>query len=93
MSSCSGWLLHLLSLDIRSRFVTDVLIRDLEPEDVARLDARAAAQGLSRNEYLRRRLEQDARRGTGSVTQADFERFAERFSDLADEELIRRAWE
>jgi hypothetical protein len=83
----------LLSPDIRSRFVTDVLIRDLEPEDVARLEARAAALGLSRNEYLRRRLEQDARRGTGSVTQADFERFAERFSDLADEELMRRVWE
>lgn len=44
--------------------MTDVLIRDLEPEDVARLDARATALGLSRNEYLRRRLEQDARRGT-----------------------------
>jgi hypothetical protein len=73
--------------------MTDVLIRDLEPEDVARLDARATALGLSRNEYLRRRLEQDARRGTGSVTQADFERFAERFGDLADEELMRRAWE
>jgi hypothetical protein len=73
--------------------MTDVLIRDLEPEDVARLDARAAAQGLSRNEYLRRRLEQEARRGMGSLTQADFERFAERFSDLADEELMRRAWE
>ncbi|HEY6682539.1 MAG TPA: ribbon-helix-helix protein, CopG family [Propionibacteriaceae bacterium] len=73
--------------------MTDVLIRDLEPEDVARLDARAAALGLSRNEYLRRRLEQDARRGTGSVTQADFERFVERFSDLADDELMRRAWE
>jgi len=73
--------------------MTDVLIRDLEPEDVARLDARAAAQGLSRNEYLRRRLEQESRRGTGSVTQADFERFAERFSDLADEGLMRRAWE
>ena len=73
--------------------MTDVLIRDLEPADVARLDARAAALGLSRNEYLRRRLEQDARRGTGSVTQADFERFVERFSDLADDELMRRAWE
>ena len=73
--------------------MTDVLIRDLEPEDVARLDARAAALGLSRHEYLRRRLEQDARRGTGAVTQADFERVVERVSDLADEELMRRAWE
>jgi hypothetical protein len=73
--------------------MTDVLIRDLEPEDVARLDARAAALKLSRNEYLRRRLEQDALCGTGSVAQADFKRFAERFGDLADEELMRRAWE
>jgi hypothetical protein len=83
----------LLSRDIRRSYMTDVLIRDLEPEDVARLDAHAAMLGLSRNEYLRRRLEQDARRGVGSVTLADFERFAERFSGLADEELMRRAWE
>jgi hypothetical protein len=27
------------------------------------------------------------------VTLADFERLAERFSGLADEELMRRAWE
>jgi hypothetical protein len=73
--------------------MTDVLIRDLKPEDVAMLDAHAAALGLSRNEYLRRRLEPDARRGTGPVTLADFERLAERFSGLADEELMRRAWE
>lgn len=70
-----------------------MLIRDLEPEDVARLDAHAARLGLSRNEYLRRRLAQDARRGVGWVTFADFERFGERFSGLADEELMRRAWE
>ena len=31
--------------------MTDVLIRDLEPEDVARLDAHAARLGLSRDEY------------------------------------------
>ena len=73
--------------------MTDVLIRDLKPEDVARLDAHAAALGLSRNEYLRRRLEQYARRGRGPVTRADFERFADRFRDLADEERMRRAWE
>ena len=73
--------------------MTDVLIRDLEPEDVARLDAHAAALGLSRNEYLRRRLQQEARRGHGSVTLADFERFTGRFSGLADEALMSRAWE
>jgi hypothetical protein len=48
--------------------MTDVLIRNLEPEDVARLDAQAAAVGLARNEYLRRRLQQEARRGHGPVT-------------------------
>ena len=29
--------------------MTDVLIRDLKPQDVARLDAHAAALGLSRS--------------------------------------------
>jgi hypothetical protein len=40
----------------------DVLIRDLPAEDLARLDAHAARQGLSRTEYLRRRLREDAAR-------------------------------
>jgi hypothetical protein len=83
----------LLSREIRRRVMTDVLIRGLKPEDVARLDAHAVALGLSRNEYLRRRIEQDARRGRGPVTRADFERFADRFRGLADVELMRRAWE
>jgi hypothetical protein len=73
--------------------MTDVLIRNLEPEDVGRLDAQAAAVGLSRNEYLRRRLQQEARRGHGPVTHAHFERFTGRFGDLASESLMRRAWD
>jgi hypothetical protein len=40
--------------------MTDVLIRDVPEEVVAVLDAHAARLGLSRTEYLRRRLAQDA---------------------------------
>ena len=40
--------------------MTDVLIRDVPEAVVAALDARASRLGLSRSEYLRRRLAQDA---------------------------------
>lgn len=70
----------------------DILIRDLPAEDLARLDAHAARQGLSRTEYLRRRLHEDAARVDASVTAADLQRFAARFGDLDDAEVIRQAW-
>lgn len=70
----------------------DVLIRDLPPEDLARLDAHAARQGLSRSEYLRRRLHVDAARLDAPVSPADLQGFAARFADLADPEVMRRAW-
>jgi hypothetical protein len=72
--------------------VTDLLIRDVPEEDVARIDAHAARLGLSRTEYLRRRLRQEAARPVGPVTVADLERFAARFGDLADPEVMRQAW-
>src|ERR1700731_3426146 len=40
--------------------MTDVLIRDVPEEVIAALDAHAARLGLSRSEYVRRRLAQDA---------------------------------
>lgn len=70
----------------------DVLIRDVPAEDIARIDAHAARLGLSRTEYLRRRLRQEAARPAVSVTAEDLQRFAARFEDLADVELMRRAW-
>ncbi|MEV4418874.1 ribbon-helix-helix protein, CopG family [Patulibacter sp. NPDC049589] len=70
----------------------DVLIRDLPAEDLARLDAHAARQGLSRTEYLRRRLHEAAARLDAPVTAGDLERFAARFGDLADPEVMRQAW-
>jgi len=70
----------------------DVLIRDVPAEDLARIDALAAKLKLSRTEYLRRRLHQDATRPSTPVTSADLQRFAARFSDLDDPEVMRRAW-
>jgi len=72
--------------------VPDVLIRDVPAEDLARIDAHAARLGLSRTEYLRRRLRQEAERSIGPVTAADLDRFAARFADLGDPEVMRRAW-
>lgn len=70
----------------------DVLIRDVPAEDLARIDALAAQLKLSRTEYLRRRLHQDATRPSTPVTSADLQRFAARFSDLEDPEVMGRAW-
>ena len=40
--------------------MTDVLIRDVPDEVIAALDAHAGRLGLSRSEYVRRRLAEDA---------------------------------
>ena len=68
--------------------MTDVLIRNLPDDVVGRIDARAAKLGLSRNEYLRRQITQDAARESGTVRIEDFAKFA----DLADDEVMRGAW-
>lgn len=70
----------------------DVLIRDISAEDLARIDAHAARLKLSRIEYLRRRLRQEAARPSTPVTTGDLQRFAARFSDLDDPDVMRRAW-
>jgi hypothetical protein len=72
--------------------VSDVLIRDVPEEVVAAIDARAAALGLSRNEYLRRRLRQDAQQGASRVTVADLRRLETIFADLADPDVMTQAW-
>lgn len=69
----------------------DVLVRDVPDEVVALLDARAARLGLSRSEYLRRRLAQDAV-AARSASVADLRRFAETFTDLSDPDVMRSAW-
>jgi plasmid stability protein len=73
--------------------MTDVLIRDVPDEVVAALDAHAARLGLSRSEYVRRRLAQDAALREPAVSVADLARFADLFGDLADPDVMSRAWE
>ncbi|MBB5830732.1 type II toxin-antitoxin system VapB family antitoxin [Brachybacterium aquaticum] len=73
--------------------MTNVLIRGLSDAAVERIDAQAAELGLSRNEYLRRRLEQDVSPAAGAtVTPADWVRSSEVFEDLADPEIMGSAW-
>jgi len=72
--------------------VPDILIRDVPPDDLARIDAHAARLGLSRTEYLRRRLHQDAARPSAPVTAQDLRVFSARYRDLADPEVMRQAW-
>ena len=73
--------------------MTDLLIRDVPEHVVAAIDAKARRMGVSRTEYLRRAL---AREGAGTdedVTVRDLSRFAEPFADLADDDVMRQAWE
>lgn len=71
----------------------NVLIRGLSEEAVKRIDADAAMMGLSRNEFLRRRLEGDAHPSrVATITSEDWKRSAELLSDLADPEVMDAAW-
>jgi Ribbon-helix-helix protein, copG family len=72
--------------------MADVLIRDVPDEVVAALDAHAGRLGLSRSEYVRRRLAQDAAVAGAAVSVGDLARFAEVFGDLADPEVMAAAW-
>lgn len=71
----------------------DIPIRDV-PEDVlAAVDAKAERLGLSRTEYLRRRIAQDVAGSARRVTVEDLRRSAEVFADLDDPAVMRGAWE
>jgi hypothetical protein len=72
--------------------VSDVLIRDVPDDVLAAVESHAARLGLSRNEYLRRQLAQDAMRSTTETTMDDLRWFADTFSDLTDPEVMRQAW-
>ena len=54
--------------------------------------AHAGRLGLSRSEYVRRRLAQDAARPGSPVSVQDLARFTEVFGDLADPDVMSQAW-
>ncbi|WP_156166370.1 hypothetical protein [Mycobacterium haemophilum] len=47
---------------------------------------------MTRNELLRRRLAEQTKAGRVPVSAADFDRFSEVFTDLADPEVMAAAW-
>lgn len=73
--------------------MTNVLIRGISDATVERIDAEAAALGLSRNEYLRRKLEGSAVAvPRAAVTADDWNRSADLFADLSDPDVMDAAW-
>ena len=71
----------------------DVLVRGAREEVLAAIEAHAARLRLTRNEYLWRRLTQDAR-ATGDETAraGDLRTFANPFADLAEPSVMRDGW-
>ncbi|HPE13535.1 MAG: antitoxin [Actinobacteria bacterium] len=72
--------------------MAEVLIRDVPEAVLAGVDAHAARLGLSRVEYIRRRLASDAASSRTMVSVDDLRSFADRFTDLADVEIMGEAW-
>ena len=73
--------------------MTDILIRDVPDDVVAALETHARRLGLSRSEYVRRRLDADAGATDSPVSAEDLTRFAETFRDLGDPDVMSRAWQ
>lgn len=72
--------------------MADVLIRDVSEAVLAGVDAHAARLGLSRVEYIRRRLAADAATTDSAVSTEDLRVFADRVGDLADPSVMDAAW-
>jgi len=72
--------------------MADVLIRDVPDAVLVGVDAHAARLGISRVEYIRRRLAADAATASAPVSVQDLRKFAERFADLANDEVMDAAW-
>ncbi len=72
----------------------DVLIRGLSDDAIARIDADAAARGLSRQEYLRLRFETEGAVGgvTRTMTVDDLRRAGAAAADLDDPDVMDSAW-
>ncbi len=71
--------------------MADVLIRDVPDAVLAGIDAHAARLGLSRVEYIRRRLAADVATDA-PVSVADLAVFATLAGDLDDPEVMGAAW-
>lgn len=70
--------------------MADLLIRDVPDHVLRTIDANARRLGLSRTAYLRRQLAGEAL--GAPVSSADLAAFSETYADLADDEVMSRAW-
>ena len=70
----------------------DIRIRDVPDDVLAAIDANASRLGLSRTQYLRRKLAQAAQSSAGPVTSGDLRAFSASFADLAGDEVTSAAW-
>lgn len=71
----------------------DVLIRDVDPATLARLDAAAKRTGLSRNVLLRDLLARYAdEQESGALTDQQIETFGSSVHGLLDENTRAAAW-
>ncbi len=71
----------------------DILIRGISDAAVKQLDSEAAELGLSRNEYLRRKIEETTKpEPRRKITAKDWARTAHIHADLADDEVMQEAW-
>ena len=73
--------------------MADLLIRDLTPELLTALEEKAALLGLSRSEFLRRTLNREVKVSNVSVTERHLIELLELLPDLANEEVMKSAWE
>lgn len=72
--------------------MSDLLIRDVPDDVLAALDLLSTRLGLSRTEYIRRRLAQDAHTARVTVSTSDWRRFADECGDLGDASVMNQAW-
>lgn len=70
----------------------DLIISDVSDEVLSGLDACAKRLGLTRGDYVRRRLVSDAQASSGPVTVRHLKRFAQRTVDLRDPDVTPNAW-
>ncbi len=75
--------------------MTDILIRGVSDESVARIEEQASKLGLSRNEYLRRQLDVVAgvsREAPAEISIDDLRRASVAARDLDDPDVMSAAW-
>lgn len=73
--------------------MTDLLIRDVDPEAVRNIEANADRLGLSRHEYLRREVIRLSQHGQRPATRDDLTRSLATMADLGDDSIMKSAWE